>query len=184
MKTIQRMSALIVAGVLLFGGVVFATPITDSFTVTTQIGEFVGVKVVPLKATEATPFDKSSFDALVTLYTEPIVVEVDEAFVGDMDKIPIAKLAYYANTKFKLSVSSTHLQGQTTTGATITYTYSVLEASNIESGVSDVTLMEPTGAITSASGGLWEIAINVNADYYSAVADDYKSTVTFTIAAT
>lgn len=183
MKTIQRMSALIVAGVLLFGGVVFATPITDSFTVTTQIGEFVGVKVVPLEATEATPFDKSSFDALVTEYTTPIVVEVNETFVGDIPYKPIAKLAYYANTKFTLSVSSTNLVGQNSGGA-ITYTYQVVTFVPIYSGESDVTLIATDGTETSASGGLWEIAINVNADYYSAVADDYKSTVTFTIAAT
>jgi len=186
MKTIQRMSALIVAGVLLLSGAAFGTDITDGtsqFDITTKIEQFVGVKVLNSGTTMTdTPMDKAWFESLTTINNSPVTVGETGSTYNE-----VAMVAYYANTPFQLTVNLPRLSGSSGNSYTIGYASNILGEGFTEewgqtTGIMGALVVEETTLSDGASVNGGSILINLNSsDYNLAPADTYSATITFNI---
>lgn len=190
MKAIQRISALIVAGVLLFSAAVFAADVTEGtaqFSVTTKIEQFVGVKVLN-SGTEISngnnALDKPWFDGLTTINNSPVTVGESGS-----DYVEVAMVAYYANTPFKLTVDLPRLSGSNGNSYTIGYASNIMGKSftadqGDETGIFGASVVIQTSLSDGASANGGPIEMNLNSsDYNLAPADTYSATIVFHITA-
>lgn len=187
MKAIQRISALIVAGVLLFSAAVFAADVTEGtaqFSVTTKIEQFVGVKVLNSGTDIPEDLNKESYDDLKSITTSPVTVGESGS-----DFVVVAMVAYYANTPFELTVDLPRLSGSSGNSYTIGYASDIMSKfftsdEGDETGIFGATVVEETSPLNGASANGGPIAINLNtSDYNLAPADTYSATIVFHITA-
>lgn len=187
MNKFKKVLTMILVGVVLLGGVVFGEDaIGDSaeLTITTTIENMVSVKLID-KNYGATLDTKESYtNAAAEVST---LVEVDNTY---FTPTLIRQVAWFSNTKFKLTMEATPMVADEQNSHKIHYKVTAGTETGTGTGTYDTssTSAEPVLISDDLTGGIGvgnkKILIEIDSTTYNgAPADDYAGTITFDITA-